>query len=877
MHKEVSAKQFWGMSVADTLRELETTPDGLSESEARTRAQVFGRNEIDQRHRSAKILLFLEQFKSPLIFMLLIAGGITLALKDFNDALFIFAAALINAALGFYQENKAEAALSDLRKYVVKNVRVFRQGVEKEIPANQLVPGDIMYVAQGDRMCADARLIYANDISVDQAILTGESMPVEKTPQSVSRDIPLADRKSMIYSGTTVAAGIGHAVVTAIGSQTELGKIARAVEFVTEEQTPLQKALAKLSVQASAVIILFSVLIFFVARASEIPLLEAFLISVAVLVAAVPEGLPIVMTVILAIGVQRLARKNGVVRRLSAAETLGSTTVILTDKTGTLTQAKLSLSTIAILNKGKVTEEMLLRAALLNIDVAVENPTDDIQNWKIIGKPLEVALAKEAANRGVLITQLKEEKNALHFLPFNSRDKFSASVCQVSGEQFGFLGSRKCINVIAVLGAPEMLIPFMTGTALEKERLLEEVNQMAAKGERVIAVGIREIEDIRQINIHDKKHFNGITLLGTISFRDPLRPGVAQAIQEVHEAGIRTVIVTGDHAGTAIAIARELGMSIELDEVIAGTELDKLTDGELDHRLKRLKIVSRVSPEGKMRIAKAFQRKGEIVAMNGDGINDAPGLRQADIGIAMGSGTDVAKDVADLILLDDNFETIVAAIKEGRRIIENLRRAIVYLSSTIFNEILLIGGSIIAGIPLPLTALQILWVNFFTDSFPGLSLAFEEHLDGFKRQPAKLSRGLFTGEMRFMLFVNGLVSSILLFIVYIGLIDRGFDPAIVKTFIFSAFGTYSLFLIFAVRSLTKSIFRYNPFSNMPLVMSVVFGIVLMTVAVYFPPLQRLFGTVALSAPWVVAVIVFGIVNILFIEITKYLFRERETA
>jgi Ca2+-transporting ATPase len=422
-----------------------------------------------------------------------------------------------------------------------------------------------------------------------------------------------------------------------------------------------------------------------------------------------------------------------------------------------------------------------------------------------------------------------------------------------------------------------MLIPFMDGTQLEKDKMLEEVGQQAVKGERVIAVGIREIDDVRQINIHDKKHFNGITLLGTISFRDPLRPGVSAAIQEVLQAGIRTIIVTGDHAGTAIAVARELGMSIELDEVISGTELDKLSDSDLDHRLKRLKIVSRVSPEGKMRIAKAFQRKGEIVAMNGDGINDAPGLRQADIGIAMGSGTDVAKDVADLILLDDNFETIVAAIKEGRRIVENLRRAIVYLSSTIFNEILLIGGSIIAGIPLPLTALQILWVNFFTDSFPGLSLAFEEHLDGFKRQPAKLSRGLFTGEMRFILFINGLVSSTLLFLAYIGLLDRGFDPVVVKTFIFSAFGTYSLFLIFAVRSLKKSIFSYNPFSNMALVMSVLFGIALMAAAVYLPPLQNLFGTVALSAPWVIAVIVFGIVNILLIEVTKLLFREREVA
>lgn len=873
---DMLAKKFWALTASETLTTLETGEDGLPSDEVKNRLGIFGPNTIPTQPPLGRLTIFLRQFKNPLIFILLIAAGITVALQDYHDAGFILAAALINATLGFYQENKAERALADLKTYVTQRVRVRRDGEDKEIESYELVPGDIIHLLQGVRVPADARLIYASDLLIDQALLTGESMPVEKSIKPDAEGATVADRESMIFGGTTITSGIGEAVVTATDAHTELGKIAKMVSVGARETTPLQESISRFSIGASAFFLVLSAAMFFIARSSGVPMLEAFLISVAVLVAAVPEGLPIVMTVILAIGVQRLAGKNGVVRRLSAAETLGSTSVILTDKTGTLTQAKMSLETIRSYGASVEATEFMLYVALLNADVVIENPHDDVAAWRIIGRPIDIAVVRASAERGLIAADLKEGRRALHILPFNSKNKFAATVHPVSARFSGQM-SGKDAHLLSLFGAPEAILKFANYSDAERVAILAEVQKRAEAGERVVGVAYKEIENVSDFSIKEHRHLNGATFLGFLGFKDPLRPTVKDAMTKVMEAGIRVVIVTGDHIGTAVAVAKELGMDVSHPQaVLEGAELDAMSDDDLFLRVKSIRVVSRVSPEGKMRIVKAFRKHGEIVAMNGDGINDAPALREADIGVAMGTGTDVAKDVADLVLLDDNFETIVAAVHEGHRILENIRKAIVYLFSTIFNEIFLIGGALLMGMVMPLNALQILWVNFFTDSFPGISLAFEDKIDVLKDRPAHGRQGIFTTPMRIFLLVNSLLSSALLVLMYVLLLDRGFDPQLVRTFIFGAFGVYSLFLIFAVRSLRRSIFHYNPFSNPSLLLSVSIGFACMMAAIYVPFLQRLFDTVALPAVWLWAVIGFGVASILLLEMTKVLLYQRGT-
>lgn len=872
--KEILEKKFWSLSGDETLSTLETSESGLSDEEARRRLKIFGKNAITSGPSLTRLSIFISQFKNPLIFVLLIAGGITVALKDYHDAGFIFGAAFINAFLGFYQENKAERALEDLKTYVTQRVRVRRDGRESEIESVDLVPGDVVHLLPGVRVPADARLIYVNDVLVDQAILTGESAAVEKKTQADPVSAVVADRDSMVFSGTTIVSGVAEAVVVATDEYTELGKIARLVTATEREITPLQQSIGRFSVVASAFFLLLSVAMFFIARGSGLSLLEAFLISVAVLVAAVPEGLPIVMTVILAIGVQRLARKNGVVRRLSAAETLGSTTVIMTDKTGTLTQAKMSVETVQSYGGDEVTDFMVY-TALLNADVVIENPHDDSAAWRIVGRPIDVAIVQAAAGRGLFAADLKEGKRAVHILPFNSKNKFAATVHPVSS-RFTEHVSRRDAHILSLFGAPEVLLGFTDYPQERKNLILADVERRAMAGERVVGVAYKEVENINDFSIKEHKHLSGVTFMGFIGFKDPLRPTVQYAMQQVVAAGISVVMVTGDHAATAVAVAKELGLDVSHEyAVLSGAELDAMSEEELARRVAHVKVISRVSPEGKMKVVRAFKKRGEVVAMNGDGINDAPALREADIGVAMGTGTDVAKDVADLVLLDDNFETIVAAVHEGHRILENIRKAIVYLFSTIFNEMFLIGGALLMGIAMPLNALQILWVNFFTDSFPGISLAFEDKIDKLSDRPAHVRQGIFTGPMRAFLLINSILSGALLLFTYAALIEHGVALILAKTFIFGAFGVYSLFLIFAVRSLRRSIFHYNPFSNPSLLLSFSIGFASMMVAIYVPFFQKIFGTVALPAAWLWAVIGFGVASILLIELTKLALYHRE--
>jgi Ca2+-transporting ATPase len=874
--RNISKKPFWMLPVTEVLQLLHTSEQGLTTKEAERRIELYGPNLIEERKRPGKLSVFARQFRNPLIFLLLISGGITIALRDYHDAIFILIAAFFNAGLGFYQESKAQDALAHLDTYLAKRVRVIREGVEVEIDSERLVPGDIIRVAMGNRVPADARLLQSNDIEVDQSILTGESMPVTKNAEPASERAALGDQRCIIFAGTNVVQGVGIAVVTATDAQTQIGTIAKLVNKPGATQTPFHRALADFSLRATGFVIILSAALFFLAKTEGISTLESFLIAVAILVAAIPEGLPIVITVILAIGVQRLAKRKGVIRQLSAAETLGSTTVILTDKTGTLTEAKMTLERVQSFEQDErlpsavSQEEFILHTALLNVDVVVQNPHEHHNGWKMLGKPLEIALVKAAALREIHFPTFKEGKEAIHLLPFNSLNKFSASVYKMPETWFKGSFRNTTPHVLSLFGAPEKLLEFSDIATHEKERILAEIKNLAAAGERVVAVATKELDTLEGFHFRDNTHLKGLRFLGVLSFKDPLRPEARHAIHEVQSAGIRVVIVTGDHAGTATSIATELGMKVGPRGVLDGVELDEMSTEALAERLSELVIVARVSPQGKVKIVKAFQESGEIVAMNGDGINDAPALRQADIGIAMGTGTDVSKDVADMVLLDDNFETIVAAIAEGRRILSNIRKAIIYMTSTVLDTVFLIGGSIIIGIAIPVNPLQILWINFFTGSFPGIALAFDKG-DSRTQMHQGVSKSIFTNEMKFLIFVNGTISSILLFTTYDLLLRLGFETNLVQSFVFAALGTYSLFVVLAIRNLKKTIFGYNPFSNTYLTMSIVLGVGCTLLVIYVPFLQRFFGTTALPPLWLLGVFGFGFFNILLIELTKVFF------
>ncbi|MDO8482372.1 MAG: HAD-IC family P-type ATPase [bacterium] len=858
----IGGRPFHSLSIPEAIALLEThTENGLSSEEAERRMAIFGPNIIEKQHNSPTLFIFLNQFKSPLILILVFAAIVTLSIGHYRDAFFILCAVVINAVLGFYQEHKAEKALAELKTYLKQRARVIRDGEEHEIDAANLVPGDIARLAQGDRVPADGRFVFANDTQIDEAILTGESLPAAKSIENSVEDAGLGDQHSMAFAGTLVTQGVGTIIICRTGFSTELGKIAAMVAESEKEETPLQTAIQRFSLRMGLTLGAFTLVIFGVGIALGHSFSEMFLISVAIAVSAVPEGLPVAMTVILAIGVERMAKRKGVIRKLVAAEALGSTTIILTDKTGTLTMAKMELSKILPAEGGD--EKRLLELALVNTSVLIENKTDPIAEWRMTGRILETSIVRSAALRGSNALEIKNRISIVNSLPFNAVNKFSAVLTHTHGK-----------HTLSFFGAPDILVLHSNLHETEREEMLKKIHALASTGELVVGVATKEIEHVKDFSFSKDLKFTHLTFEGLITLRDPIRPKVKEAIRLVEQAGIKTLIMTGDHRGTAEAIAREVGMRIEERSVLDALELRELSDEELKKRLPFVRVISRVSPLDKMRVTKLLQEMGEVVAMTGDGVNDAPSIKQADIGIAMGSGTEVSREVADLVLLDDNFETITAAIEEGRQIMNNIRKVLVYLLSSVADELLLIGGALLLGLPLPLSALQILWVNFFSDSFPAVAFAFEKNIDGMANRPHSLKSGLFNPLMKFLIIFNALLTSSLLFTLYWLLLRNGFDEKTVKTFIFASFGTYTLFSTFALRSLEKSIFTYRIFSNRYLVGGVGIGLTLMAAAVYFPPLQSLFDTVSLPPVWLLGVACIGILNIATMEFGKWIFRKK---
>ncbi|MEZ4104412.1 MAG: cation-transporting P-type ATPase [Candidatus Paceibacterota bacterium] len=846
---------------------------GLDNKEVEQRLKFYGSNEFTENKSRGAFGIFFHQLNNPLIIVLIIAVGLTIYLNEWVDATVIALAVIINALLGFIQEYKAERAIADLKSYVRDRVRVVRDGVEHEIDAKLLVPGDLIHVVRGTRISADARIIQETNLTVDESLLTGESLPETKSTETIPETTLLADRTNMIYAGTLTVDGSAYALVTKTGNHTEIGKLAYLVSETITEKTPLQKAVEKLTWVIMIVISLVVLAVFGVGVMQDQPVYEMLLISIAIIVGAVPESLPIGITSVLAIGVGRIAKKRGIMRSLTAAETLGSTTLIMTDKTGTLTQADMQLvdiTTLSDLSEKPVPttirerysgeQKELLTMALCSSDVVIENDEDDPRNWEMSGSILEKNIVKSAALHGLRLTRDDRANNQVR-IPFNSKHKFS--VIKINKE---FLPKKYAKdNFHVVMGAPDILLGL---SKMDKEifhKTTDTITQMSENGRRLLGLAVINLSEKQ--NDLKPKDITELDFLGVLSFYDPIRPEVKDALQKIYSYGVKVVMATGDLPGTALNVAKEAGFIVDEKSVLTGKEIRQLNDKELTESLSYAKIFARVTPEDKLRIVRLYQNQGEIVAMTGDGVNDSPSLKAANIGVAVGSGSDVAKSVADLVLLDDNFQTIVATIEEGKRMLVNIKKIFVYLMSNSLDEVVLIGGAILSGFALPLSAIQIIWVNLFTGSIPAIAYAFD-------RQPVPkdnhASRSFFDGPVKFLTIGTGIVTSLLLFLLYVVLIELGIEIEVAQNVVFACFGSYILLIAFSFRNLNLPLFKYSLTENKILLYGVIGGLILLLATLYVPFLQNIFDTEALSLPWLIFVIFWLILNVAIIEGAKWI-------
>jgi len=860
MAKEI----LWhNLSWREAVKKLKSdSEDGLGEKEIKAQREKFGRNLLPEEKPLPKLKIFLEQFKSPLIYILVIAGIVVLFFKEFTDAVVIFGAVFLNTFVGYFQENKAGQALRKLKNIVKIKAQVIREGNIKIIDSERLVPGDIFNLSPGDKVPADGRIIESYNLKINEMALTGEWLSAEKKSDVFPEKTSLADRDNMVYMGTVVENGKAKVVVVSTGLETEIGKVAQMVREAKEEKTPLQKKLARFSKIVGGVIIAICIVIFIEGVITGNTLLEMFEVAVAVAVAAIPEGLPVAMTVILALGMQRILKKKGLVRKLASAETLGSTSVIATDKTATLTEGKMKVT--EVIAETKNDRNLTLKIATLSNEAFIENPEEAMEKWIIQGRPTDKALLSAGIEAGINRKELEKRMLKIAEFPFSPVNKFLAKAFSLNKKE----------DILYVLGAPEKLLEmskyFRKGrkeeslSSQKRNELKDTLEELTGKGLRVVAVAYKKINNLKDL-------FDNLVFVGMIGLKDPIRKEVKKAIKICRQAGMRPIIVTGDHRLTAKSVAQELGFKVKKENIMEGKELDQLSDKEFEERVKDIQIYARVEPKHKMRIIQAWQEKGEVIAMTGDGINDAPALKKADIGIAIGSGTEVAKEVSDLVLLTDNFNIIVAAVEEGRSIIDNVRKVITYLLSDSFTETILIGVGLFFGC-LPITAVQILWVNLIEDGLPNIALAFEpKEKDLMKQKPQGHDIPLLNREMKVLIFVIGLITDFILLGLFFCLWKLDHDIAHIRTMVFACLSIDSIFYVFSCKSLRKNIWQINLFSNKFLVFAWLFSVTILMAAIYLPPFQILLKTVPLGLNDLLIVFGIGLTELMLIEATKYYF------
>ncbi|MBW2189027.1 MAG: cation-translocating P-type ATPase [Deltaproteobacteria bacterium] len=860
----------WHRLPADTvLSHLSSSPRGLTEVEAEHRLGLYGPNELEAADRVSPWTILLAQFKDVLIIILLIATVISSFLGHGVEAIAIAVIVLFAVLLGFIQEYRAGRAIEALRKMAAPIVMVIRGGQEIEIPARELVPGDLILLHAGDKVAADARLVESINLRVDEAALTGESVPVDKNTEPLdAEDLALGDRTNMVFGGTIATYGRGRAVVVGTSMNTQFGRIAQMLQSVESGKTPLQRTLDKLgrALAVAALIVVTAIVAVGLLRGQ--PLLEMFIFGIALAVAVVPEALPAVVTISLAIGVQRMVKRNALVRRLSAVEALGSTSVICSDKTGTLTKDEMTVRrlytperTLSISGSGyapegefslngpavepSARETELLRAAALVSDAHLIR--DDTHGaWHIKGDPTEGAMIVAAAKAGLQKDDLDLEFPRIGEIPFTSEAKRMTTLHRNANGQVAY-----------AKGAPETILDScsrqLTGQGevalgdADRDAVLEAVQQMAGEALRVLAVARKP-----SANLGDAER--GMTFLGLLGMIDPPRPEARAAVEQCKQAGIRVVMITGDHPLTAKAVARELGV-FKAGRAVTGAELEDMSDEELERDIETIEVYSRVSPADKLRVVTALQERGHVAAMTGDGVNDAPALKKADIGIAMGiTGTDVSKEAAAMTLLDDNFASIVAAVEEGRGIFENIKKYLMYLLSSNIGEIGLMAGATIAGLPLPLTAVQILYVNLATDGLPALALAVDPPEDDLmQRQPRVARTGVFTRPVVILMIVGGMWSTAVNLGLFTWALRSGRSVAEAMTMTFVSLVLIQFFKAYNFRSDRRSVL-HRPFANKWLNVAILWELGLLVFIVAFPPMHEPFGTYGLSSnDWVIAV------------------------
>ena len=860
---------------------MDSKRDGLSQEEAQRRLAEFGPNELAGKEKISPWIIFLEQFKNFLIIILLVAVILSAIMGEVADAIVIFAIVLFAAGLGFIQEYRAEKAMEALKRMAAPMASVLRNGKEAEIPSRELVPGDIIILRTGDRIPADGRLIEAVNLKADEASLTGESVPVEKTAKVLPGEISVGDRKNMVFMGTAAVYGRGMAIVTSTGMGTEFGKIATMLQEVEKEQTPLQINLDQLGkwIAIGALALCFVLAGIGVLRGHQI--LEMLIWGVSLAVAAVPEALPAVVTISLALGVQKMVRRHALIRKLPAVETLGCTTFICSDKTGTLTQDQMTIRRIYVDDKlidvtgvgyepkgefhldGKALNpekdaalQRLLQIGSLCNDTSLAS-ADGV--WGIKGDPTEGALVVTAAKAGLWQKELQSQSPRIHEIPFSSETKRMTTIHQTSQGKIAY--SK---------GAPEVILSSCSQiyrneqeaklNDADKSNILSVSHEMAGDALRVLGIAYKRVPDTATTTEATEQEMVFVGLAGMI---DPPREEVKEAVKLCDQAGIRSVMITGDHKLTAVAIAKELGI---LKEGVAftGAEIDNLSDEEFEALAEKIEVYARVSPAHKLRVVEALTKKGHVVAMTGDGVNDAPALKKADIGVAMGiTGTDVTKEAADMILTDDNFASIVAAVEEGRGIFSNIKKYLIYLLSCNFGEILLMAAVILfgplMGLPagtIPLIAIQLLYVNLATDGLPAIALSVDPpDLDIMKQKPRPRKQTIFTAPVLRYMAGAGIWTALVTLVVFLWAIDSGKDFLEAQGLCFITLILIEFFNAFNCRSLEYSLFKIGPFSNKWLIWSILITLAMTIPIFYVPFLQEVFHAYALSlTDWIIAIL-----------------------
>ena len=869
-------EKLYGKDSQTILKEFKTTEKGLSDNEVKKRKESFGNNALKEKKRKGILKVFFNQFKDLLVGILIVAGIISIITDNVESTLVIFIVILLNAILGTVQYFKAEQSLEALKSLTAAKCKVIRNGIKQEILSKDIVPGDILFLEAGDLIAADGRIIENHSLQVNESSLTGESLAVEKNAEVLSDDeIPLSDRKNMVFGGTLVTYGRAIAVVTSTGMNSELGKIANLMENTQAKETPLQKTLDKFSGKLAIIIITICIIVFVLEIYRDESILNALMFAVALAVAAIPEALSSIVTIVLALGTEKMAKENAIIKDLKAVEGLGAVSVICSDKTGTLTQNKMTVQKVYVdnnliegreLKKDNLAHTLLINNALLcNDSVTVEG--------KEIGDPTEVALVNLGEELHLDELVIREKYQRISEIPFDSDRKLMSTVNIVNNKSVLFTKGAldSLINKVNYLTTSNGVRRLSDE---ERKKILFVNKQLSEQGLRILAFAYKELQDREEITKEDE---NDYVFTGLISMIDPPRLESKEAVYKCIMAGIKPVMITGDNKVTAVAIAKEIGIMSKDDIAIEGLEIDKLNDEQLKDKVKNIAVYARVSPEHKIRIVRAWQALGEIVAMTGDGVNDAPALKQADIGVAMGiTGTEVSKDAASVILTDDNFSTIVKAVENGRNIYNNIKNSIKFLLSGNLSAIIAVLYSAIINLPMPFAAVHLLFINLLTDSMPAIAIGMEKSNGNLlMEKPRGRSESILNKELLKIVAFEGIIISIFTIISFYGG-NPHLNPKAASTMAFSTLCLARLFHGFNCRG-NKSIFKLGITTNIYTIFAFCIGVLLLSIVLFMPPLNQVFNVVSLSDNQYLLLIFCAIMPTVIIQLLKIIVFYKKTS